>query len=265
MSLINEALKRAEADKLQRSPFFDNLTVLPPAENEVPPPPRPDIRPRRKRSVSILSVLSGLMLAGAAGGAVYLWLGRGRQPAPRSAAAAGPARPAPAPTRPKPPRPPAASLAATTPPAPATAPAKPEAPGGALPSPAPESRPAVAAVDPPRPTTAPAVEIARAPSPETAPTSRPAAAPKPAAAPAIAAARPSKPKATVVKPRPAPRRLDVSKLRLQAIMRGPGGNVALINGNCLREGQTVEGARIVKIGQVHVELECDGQRASLRM
>ena len=40
MSLINEALKRAEEDKLRHSsPFFNNLTVLPPAEEEISAPP----------------------------------------------------------------------------------------------------------------------------------------------------------------------------------------------------------------------------------
>jgi len=40
MSLINEALKRAETDKLRNSPYFNNLTVLPPvdaADDEFPP------------------------------------------------------------------------------------------------------------------------------------------------------------------------------------------------------------------------------------
>ena len=39
MSLINEALKRSESDKLRNSsPYFNNLTVMMPEGDDVPPP-----------------------------------------------------------------------------------------------------------------------------------------------------------------------------------------------------------------------------------
>lgn len=48
-------------------------------------------------------------------------------------------------------------------------------------------------------------------------------------------------------------------------MRGPEGNAALINGDLLREGQTILGAKILSIGRHQVELESDGQRFTIRM
>jgi len=56
-----------------------------------------------------------------------------------------------------------------------------------------------------------------------------------------------------------------SKLRLTAIMRGPDGNVAIINGGLYRKGQTVKGATIVRIGQYEVELIADGKRFTIRI
>ena len=40
--------------------------------------------------------------------------------------------------------------------------------------------------------------------------------------------------------------------------------VALISDHLLREGDTLEGARIVHIGETEVELELDGRRLILR-
>ena len=48
-------------------------------------------------------------------------------------------------------------------------------------------------------------------------------------------------------------------------MRGSDGNVALINGGLYREGQTIQGALIVKIGQYEVELTANGKRFTIRI
>jgi type II secretory pathway pseudopilin PulG len=54
-------------------------------------------------------------------------------------------------------------------------------------------------------------------------------------------------------------------LRLTAIMEGPEGKVAVINGQPMRVGQSVMGAAIIKIGRYHVELEGDGRHITIGM
>jgi len=101
------------------------------------------------------------------------------------------------------------------------------------------------------PTTKPAVTVAAAgPGPDGKKTGRPKKAepPKP---PVVQASVP-----TAAQQR---------QFRLSAVMRGPEGNVALINGNLFREGQTVLGARIVSIGRYQVELESAGRRFLIGM
>jgi len=92
----------------------------------------------------------------------------------------------------------------------------------------------------------------------------------PTTAPAEPADPPAPPDAEVDKavakpaPRPAVPR-EAAKLRVTAIMRGPDGNVAIINGGLYRKGQTVKGATIVRIGQYEVELVADGKRFTIRI
>lgn len=53
-------------------------------------------------------------------------------------------------------------------------------------------------------------------------------------------------------------------LVLQAISERDGQPVALISDHLLREGDTLEGARILHIGETEVELELDGRHLTLR-
>jgi chromosome partitioning protein len=50
---------------------------------------------------------------------------------------------------------------------------------------------------------------------------------------------------------------------LGAIMRGPNGSLAIINGKPIGEGATIRGAKVIKIQPLSVELELDGQRFTL--
>jgi len=59
--------------------------------------------------------------------------------------------------------------------------------------------------------------------------------------------------------------LDTSTLRVTAILRGSQGNVALINGGLYREGQTIQGATIVRIGAYDVELTYKGKKYTIRI
>ena len=48
-------------------------------------------------------------------------------------------------------------------------------------------------------------------------------------------------------------------------MQGPGGGAAIINGSLVHPGQTIDGAKVVRIGKHTVELEIQGQRFAIRM
>lgn len=128
---------------------------------------------------------------------------------------------------------------------------------------------------------------ARTPSPVTPPQRRPVATARIAAsaAPLItllpAAARPTVSPVALASP-PAPATVETPtplpaatltaatpspaaiRLVLQAISERDGQPVALISDHLLREGDTLEGARILHIGETEVELELDGRRLTLR-
>jgi hypothetical protein len=53
--------------------------------------------------------------------------------------------------------------------------------------------------------------------------------------------------------------------RLSAIMRGPQGATAIINGKFVRVGASVDGANLVDLGTHTAELEINGQRFTIRM
>ncbi len=53
--------------------------------------------------------------------------------------------------------------------------------------------------------------------------------------------------------------------RLTGIMEGPDGRVAIINGQRAYEGQTINIAKVVKIGSCQVQLEVDGKVITLDM
>ena len=276
MSLIHEALKRAETDKVRTSsPYFENLTVLTPSEDDTPPPPLPPVCEPRRRKGPLLGILGILMIAVGMGGAGLVWYrSSGRSGPDQAGAADRPARPAGHVT---------ASAAAEQPaPKPAVAPpSRPTEPAG-------DVRPALARTLDETQYYKPFCEPTAASRPTA--TSRPAAGPqaKPTTEPATAVAagpasepaddggedeRPSSARTRpAAPPSPAARRTSAAsvaslqkKLRLSAIMRGPEGNAALINGDLLREGQTILGAKILSIGRHQVELESDGQRFTIRM
>jgi hypothetical protein len=51
---------------------------------------------------------------------------------------------------------------------------------------------------------------------------------------------------------------------LQAISEREGRPVAIVNDRLLREGDSIDGARIVRIAKDEVELELQGRRVLLR-
>ncbi len=66
------------------------------------------------------------------------------------------------------------------------------------------------------------------------------------------------------KPAPLPP-VDTSAFTISSIMTGPGGGLAIINGRPVREGETVAGAKVIRISGRAVELEIDGRRATVGM
>jgi hypothetical protein len=81
------------------------------------------------------------------------------------------------------------------------------------------------------------------------------------AAPA-ASPSPQEPPLLVIAPREPPAGAP-SALRLEAISAQDGEPVAVINGQLVRKGDTVEGALVVWIGTDAVEIEAGGQRRVL--
>ncbi len=72
-------------------------------------------------------------------------------------------------------------------------------------------------------------------------------------------------------PQPAPRARDESAdprsrdgYTLQAIVNGSGGNLAMINGKCVRIGQRVDGATLKRVTSSSVTLEKDGRTIELK-
>ena len=263
MSLINEALKRAETDKLRRSPYFDNLTVLPPAEGEVPGPPKPDLRGEKRRS-SLMVLLGVGMIATAVLGGGLLWSRSGGKVGPQTAVAEAPAT-EPARTN-KDGVAAAPTLAETPPRANATT-----VPAGMDPR-----------VELAYAKTLEAMKYYRPPEPPAKVGNSPKASPNAAPAvetPSTAAAKPKatarakpKPKARAKPKPPAPsaaaavaKPIDTSRFRVSAIMCGPDGNAAIINGNLVRAGQVFKDAKVVRIDRYAVELEVAGRRFTIRM
>jgi hypothetical protein len=63
---------------------------------------------------------------------------------------------------------------------------------------------------------------------------------------------------------PAPRPARDPELRLSAISERDGRPVAVVNDRVVGEGDTVEGARVVRIGAAEVDVEVGGARRTLR-
>jgi len=281
MSLINEALKRSESDKLRNSsPYFNNPTLMMPEGDGVSAPARPTFEEPRgpRRPTSRLLVFA--LVATACFGAWYSWGRSSGQVGPANAsgeatqeveknlthaqmkAAAERSAPNPSLNRHN-----TDSQAHAN--AGANAGANGSIAGGnggdaftAAMRKLQQARQKDQPDEPSDQAEAGQQQADGATPPATAPTeaSEPTSAPSSAAPPAPPA------ETAPAKPAPEPSdALDVSKLRVTAIMRSPDGNVALINGGLYRQGQTIQGALIVKIGQYEVELTANGKRFTIRM
>jgi len=62
-----------------------------------------------------------------------------------------------------------------------------------------------------------------------------------------------------------PNQMLIMGFRLTAIMEGPEGKVAIVNGLPMRIGETILGAKITEIGRYHVELESEGRHITIGM
>jgi hypothetical protein len=260
MSLINEALKRAEADKLNRSSYFDNLTVLPASPDAGPPPPPlppelpPEsmIHPQQKphsRAVTTL-MLAGGFLACLAASAWYVWHEGGSPTTPRNAVAENDHD--------------AQTASGASSRSPGTqGPGTPGVPASAAPSPGPPSKETEAALA--RTMLAVNTVGPRVLNPSHAPRQDPNEASTPARhggrldanqPTTTPAPRPSQPPAAYV---------DISQFKLSGIVCGPDENVAIINDRPVRTGNLVNGARILRIERDRVDLKIAGREFSLQL
>jgi hypothetical protein len=252
MSLILEALKKLEREK--EAPQRGFLVVAPASW------------PSRSQRLAVPMAVGAVVLV-VAGAGYFMLRMRSRTVVANDA------------------RPTAAAPAA----APAGLPAVPASSANALAPPATQvpqgTLPAAVRVDPPtaplpNPTERALVDFGR-PTAVRTPSSRPAGAPANAAAssqtPAAAGANPDAapagaavPAAPVLEithaaPPPtaaAPKGLDA--LHLEAISSQDGHPVAILSGRLVREGETLDGVRVIRIGTDEVELEHNGRRRTLR-
>jgi len=227
MSLINEALQRADADKRA------SVDPARPGPRLIPPPPP---APRRRLPVVKLAAILGVL----AGGSLLAWklLVQPQEGMPKTAKAA----PATAPKAPS-----AAAASKAKPKAAAAAAAEAAAAQAAKAAEAAKAAQA-ARLD---------AELADAlgktletmnyyePTPA-APAEQPAP-PKPA--------EPARPAA----------RVDSSKWQLSGIINGPEGAAAFINGKMATVGMEVDGARVVQITRYGVVLDVGGQKVTIGM
>ena len=80
-----------------------------------------------------------------------------------------------------------------------------------------------------------------------------------------ATAKPKQAAAAPTAPTPPPMPQRSGAYKLSGIMAGPSGKTAIINGKFVNVGQTVDGAKIISIGQYTVELEIDGQSITIQL
>jgi len=64
---------------------------------------------------------------------------------------------------------------------------------------------------------------------------------------------------------PAAGAAGTSCFRISAIIDAPSGNTAIIDGQAVRRGQTVNGAKVLSVGPREVALEKDGRRFTVKM
>ncbi len=256
MSLINEALKRAEQDKLRNIAPTSYMPTLPPVHET--------------RHIRLSAPVAGvLIVAILLVGSFATWRLIGLAPAigtPDVANAAIVPTPS-APAAPQTAAVPAEPVTAASP-----APTKehasveplPEAPQPELPAVKSESEITVAAEAAVKDAFDKLVENTA--TPDAAP---PAVPDKPqetqiAAEPAAPAAAAPEPKPEPAKPAP-PKVIDYSKYKVTGIMRNSDGGTAIINGFFVKVGQTVEDATVVSIQENSVVLEIDGRKFTIRM
>jgi hypothetical protein len=114
-----------------------------------------------------------------------------------------------------------------------------------------------------------ALQMAARPPVAVPPGSRPTAGPKPAAASNESAATDNaasaEPKTEAEPPSLPPPPVDTSNLKISSIVSGADGGLAIINGRPVREGETVAGAKILRIRSRTVEVEINGRRATVGM
>jgi hypothetical protein len=60
-------------------------------------------------------------------------------------------------------------------------------------------------------------------------------------------------------------KVSEADFKLTGVLRGPDGATAIINGNFYSVGQTIDGAKVTRIGRYTVDLEIEGRRISLGM
>jgi hypothetical protein len=246
VSLINDALKRAQAQKSQ-----SDQTQMPHPLADLAEDPAPHVTPRRKKP-RVFVLIAAVALAGGAVAAWQLLGGRAGGGTPSKASAAI-ARPAASPAR-------AAQAAAhTTPLTPQATAEVAEIIAKSLAAIKYYRPPDVAsdaglqneldaddpASDPDEPmASSPAApaEKAHAPAPALAP---PAAEVKPAPATQPAAA--------------APVQFDTSKYKVGGVLLDEENSSAVINGRLLRLGDSLDGAKIIKITSRSVQVEIAGQ------
>ena len=105
----------------------------------------------------------------------------------------------------------------------------------------------------------PTPAAAPAPAPVAAPPAAPVV-PAPAPAPAPVVAPPP-----VASPAVEPAPLDPADFQLGAILRSGEDSHVLINNQLVGVGDQIDGAKVVEIGKYHVTIEKDGKRLTLRM
>ena len=290
MSLINEALKRADEEKRQH------------LAGQTPPGPSNSTHSApRRRWGRRLAILGGVVLIVMALAAYGVWWTAGRMIRQAAAAvdklaeqnaalAVGAAAFAPtAPVTPPPPEPgPDAQAPASPAPADALAGAegKPTDGPGTASTPSPQGsgkewRPDGLAAAPASASPPPKTDTPTAPDPETTaktpepePTESAPAKPPDAAAPTEAEPKPQPPspaEAPAPEPKPAPEKKappappDTSGFKISSIMVGPRGGTAIINGQSIQVGETIGGAKVLEITRREVLVEIAGQRVALRM
>jgi len=250
MSLIQEALRRRDADMGQPAPA---ATPAPPA---LPPPPPPPFRAKRDYLLIVLVVFL-LALLGYGGWRFFL------RPAPNataSATAAIPAVPAPPPAAPARPH---TNLVAqakakleTT-----LTPERLELVMGVTNATAKSPAPPTAITQPQTPATKPppaAMAHAAAPMTSPPPTAKAAVPAQPATVSAMPPAAPAS--------KSLPQQATWPRLNITGIMSRAGGEtVAFVNGQLLRKGESIAGARVLIVTDSIVQMVFQGETNFFRV